>query len=30
MITIDELIETAKYLFNELLEIIKLIFGIEK
>lgn len=30
MITIDELIETAKYLFNELLEIIKMIFGIEK
>ena len=30
MITIDELIETAKYLFNELIEIIKMIFGIEK
>lgn len=30
MITIDELIESAKSLFNEFIEIIKLIFGIEK
>ena len=28
MITIDELIESAKSLFNELISIIKLIFGI--